>query len=78
MLIVDGGVVDGGPIEGCTTLLMHMFIFVVLGMLLIDGVDFEVLADVVTWVNCWEFMFIVVLLFVDNGVGLVVNLVVIF
>ena len=78
MIIADGGVVDGGPIEARTTLPMHMFTLVALGMPLIDGVDLEALADVATRVNRWEFMFTVAPLPVDNGAGSAVNPVAIF
>ena len=73
MLIADGGVVDGGPVEDRTTLPMHMFTLVALGMPLIDGVDLEALADVATRLNRWEFMFTVAPLPVDNGAGSAVN-----
>ena len=78
MIIADGGVVDGGPIEDRTTLPMHMFTLVALGMPLIDGVDLEALADVATQVNRWEFMFTVAPLPVDNGAGSAVNPIAIF
>ena len=73
MLIADGGVVDGGPVEGRTTLPMHMFTLVALGMPLIDGVDLEALADLATRLKRWEFMFTVAPLPVDNGAGSAVN-----
>ena len=57
---------------------MHMFTLVALGMPLIDGVNLEVLADVATQVNRWEFMFTVAPLPVDNGAGSAVNPIAIF
>ena len=78
MLLADGGLVDGGPIEGRTPLPMHMFTLVALGMPLIDGVDLEALAATATKLNRWEFMFVVAPLPVDNGAGSAVNPVAIF
>ena len=78
LLIADGGVVDGGPIEGRTTLPMHMFTLVALGMPLVDGVDLEALAATAARVNRWEFMFTVAPLPVDNGAGAAVNPIAIF
>ena len=78
LLIADGGVVDGGPIEGRTTLPMHMFTLVALGMPLVDGVDLEALAATAARVNRWEFMFTLAPLPVDNGAGSAVNPIAIF
>ena len=77
MLVADAGV-DGGPVEGRTTLPMHVFTLVALGMPLIDGVDLEALAEAAARVNRWEFMFVVTPLPVDNGAGSAVNPVAIF
>ena len=73
LLLADGGVVDGGPIEGRTTLPMHMFTLVALGMPLIDGPDLEALAAVAAELNRWEFMFVLAPLTVPNGAGAAIN-----
>ena len=78
MLIADGGAIDGGPIEGRSTLPMHVFTLVALGMPLIDGVDLEALAETASRLNRWEFMFTVAPLPVDTGAGSAVNPVAIF
>ncbi len=78
LIMADGGVVDGGAVEGRTTLPMHMFTLVALGMPLIDGVDLEALAETASRLNRWEFMFVVAPLPVDNGAGSAVNPVAIF
>ena len=77
MLIADTRI-DGGPVEGRTTLPMHVFTLVALGMPLIDSVDLEALAETAATVNRWEFMFVVAPLPVDNGAGSAVNPVAIF
>ena len=78
LLLADGGVVDGGPIEGRTTLPMHMFTLVALGMPLIDGPDLEALADVAAELNRWEFMFVLAPLTVPNGAGAAINPIAVF
>ena len=77
MLIADT-IVDGGPVEGRTTLPMHVFTLVALGMPLIDNVDLEAVAETAAMVNRWEFMFVVAPLPADNGAGSAVNPVAIF
>ena len=78
LLLADGGVVDGGPIEGRTTLPMHMFTLVALGMPLIDGVDLEALAATAAELNRWEFMFVLAPLTVPNGAGAAINPIAVF
>ncbi len=78
LIIADGGVVDGGAIEGRTTLPMHMFTLVALGMPLIDGVDLDALAETAGMLDRHEFMFVVAPLPVDTGAGSAVNPVAIF
>ena len=77
MLIADTRI-DGGPVEGRTTLPIHVFTLVALGMPLIDSVDLEAVAETAATVNRWEFMFVVAPLPVDNGAGSAVNPVAIF
>jgi hypothetical protein len=77
MLVADTGV-DGGPVEGRTTLPMHVFTLVALGMPLIDGADLDALAEAAAMANRWEFMFVVTPLPVDNGAGSAVNPVAVF
>ena len=78
LLLADGGVVDGGPIEGRTTLPMHMFTLVALGMPLIDGPDLEALAAVAGELDRWEFMFVLAPLTVPNGAGAAINPIAVF
>ena len=78
LLLADGGVVDGGPIEGRTTLPMHMFTLVALGMPLIDGPDLEALAIVASELDRWEFMFVLAPLTVPNGAGAAINPIAVF
>ena len=73
MVIADGGVIDGGPVEDRTTLPMHVFTLVALGMPLIDGVDLDALAETAARFERWEFMFTVAPLPVDTGAGSSVN-----
>ena len=78
LLLADGGVVDGGPIEGRTTLPMHMFTLVALGMPLIDGVDLEALAATAAELGRREFLFVIAPLTVPNGAGSAINPIAVF
>lgn len=73
LLLADSGVVDGGPIEGRTTLPMHMFTLVALGMPLIDGADLEPLAATAAELGRYEFLFVIAPLRVPNGAGSAIN-----
>ncbi|MCY4659256.1 MAG: cyclase family protein [Acidobacteria bacterium] len=73
LLLADSGVVDGGPIEGRTTLPMHMFTLVALGMPLIDGADLEALAATAAELDHYEFLFVIAPLRVPNGAGSAIN-----
>ena len=73
LLLADSGVVDGGPIEGRTTLPMHMFTLVALGMPLIDGADLEPLAATAAELDRYEFLFVIAPLRVPNGAGSAIN-----
>ena len=78
LLLADSGVVDGGPIEGRTTLPMHMFTLVALGMPLIDGADLEALAATAAELGRREFLFVIAPLTVPNGAGSAVNPIAVF
>jgi putative cyclase len=72
MLLADG-TVETGSVPGRTTLPVHVFTLVSLGMPLVDGIDLNAVAEAAGRLNRLDFLFVVAPLPVQNGVGSAVN-----